>query len=183
MLTTNNKKRYQEIKKIIAHGINKNKKKNFWNRVADLPGHNYRLPNHLASLGVSQLSKLNEFNNKRLLIAKKYDVFFRKFQDIFTIQKINPNLTHYYQMYSILVKQKYKNKLLHCLKKNGIEASVHFDPPLHMQKYLKNFTKKLINTEILAKQIVTLPIYPLLKTTEQNKIFKVIRNWYKKKKL
>jgi dTDP-4-amino-4,6-dideoxygalactose transaminase len=50
-----------------------------------------------------------------------------------------------------------------------------------MQKYLKKFTKKLINTEILAKQIVTLPIYPLLKTTEQNKIFKVIRNWYKKK--
>ena len=84
-------------------------------------------------------------------------------------------------MYSILVKQKYRNKLLHCLKKNGIEASVHFDPPLHMQKYLKKFTKKLINTEILAKQIVTLPIYPLLKTTEQNKIFKVIRNWYKKK--
>ena len=31
MLTTNDKKRYEEIKRLIAHGINKDKKKFYWN--------------------------------------------------------------------------------------------------------------------------------------------------------
>ena len=183
MLTTNSKSRYHEIKKMIAHGINKNKKKKFWHRVADIPGHNFRLPNHLAALGVSQLSRLNKFNAKRLEIAKRYDLFLNKFTDIFIVQKINSNLTHSYQMYSVLVKQKYRNNLLYYLKSYGIEASAHFDPPLHKQLYLAKFAKKLINTEILAKQIITLPIYPLLKNSEQDKIFKVIKKWYKKIKI
>ena len=49
MLTTNNKEHYNKIKKIIAHGIDQQKKPVFWHREAILPGHNYRLPNHLAA--------------------------------------------------------------------------------------------------------------------------------------
>ena len=66
------------------------------------------------------------------------------------------------------------------LKKNNIEASAHFDPPLHQQKYLKKYSKKLPNTEKLAKEIITLPIYPILRQNDLNRIFKVIKNWYKK---
>ena len=182
MLTTNSKKKYSQIKKMIAHGISKDKKKHFWNREADLPGHNYRLPNHLAALGISQLSNLTKFNKKRLAIAKIYNNFFEKFTDIFTTQKVNKNLTHSYQMYSILLKSKYRNNLLYHLKKYKIEASVHFDPPLHLQNYLKKYKKKLKNTEKLSKEIITLPIYPTLNRNEINKILNSIKNWYKKNK-
>ena len=37
-----------------------------------------------------------------------------------------------------------------------------------------------MDTKKLAKEIVTLPIYPNLKNNEQNRIFKVIKNWYMK---
>ena len=80
-----------EIKKIIAHGINKGKKKYFWKREADLPGHNFRMPNHLAALGINQLNKLAKFNKKRRQIAKMYDKFLSKFPDIFTVQKVGKN--------------------------------------------------------------------------------------------
>jgi len=182
MLTTNSKKKYIEIKKLIAHGINKAKKKNFWNREADLPGHNFRMPNHLAALGISQIKNLSKFNKKRTKIAKMYGNFFKKFSDIFSVQKIGINLTHSYQMYSILVRSNYRNNLLYYLKKNNIEASAHFDPPLHRQKYLNKYSRKLKNTDKLAKEIVTFPIYPGLKQMEMNRIFKVIKNWYKKNK-
>jgi len=182
MLTTNSMERYIEIKKLIAHGINKSKKKHFWNREADLAGHNYRLPNHLAGLGISQFRQLSKFNKQRRKIAKKYDNFFKELLDKFYVQKVNSNLTHSYQMYSILINSKYRNNLLYYLKKNNIEASVHFDPPLHQQKYLKKYSKKLPNTEKLAKEIITLPIYPRLKQNDLNRIFKVIKNWYKKSK-
>ena len=180
MLTTNNKKKYIEAKKLIAHGINKSKKKYFWNREADLPGHNFRLPNHLAALGVSQLNRLKKFHKKRNEIANHYDKFLSKFSDVITIQSVNKNLTHSYQMYSCLVKSNYRNNFLFFLKKKGIEASVHFDPPLHKQKYLAKYKKKLLNTETLAKEIVTLPMYPGLKKREILKIFTTINEWYKK---
>ena len=83
-------------------------------------------------------------------------------------------------MYSVLVKANKRNNLLFYLKNRGIEASVHFDPPLHRQKYLKKYSTRLPNTEVLAKRLVTLPIYPSLKKKEINKIFKTIENWYKK---
>lgn len=180
MLTTNNKKKYIEIKKLIAHGINKSKKKYFWNREADLPGHNFRLPNHLAALGISQLSRLKKFNKKRNLIAKQYNKFLSKFPDVVKVQTVSKNLTHSYQMYSCLVKSKYRNSLLFFLKKKGVEASVHFDPPLHKQKYLAKYKRKLTNTETLAKEIVTFPMYPDLKKKEILKIFRTINEWYKK---
>ena len=183
MLTTNNKHRYIEIKKLIAHGINKNKKKYFWNREADLPGHNYRLPNHLAALGISQLKKLKQFNTKRREIAKKYDNFFSQYSDMFNIQKVNNNLTHSYQMYSVLIKANKRNNLLHYLKQKGIEALAYFDPPLHQQSYLKKYSTKLPTTDILAKEIITLPMSPALKRNEISRILKTIKNWYRKNKI
>ena len=47
------------------------------------------------------------------------------------------------------------------MRNKKIEVSVHFDPPLHEQKYLRSFNKKkLPQTDILSKEIVTLPIFP-----------------------
>ena len=179
MLTTNDKKRYEEIKKLIAHGINKDKKKFYWNRESDLPGHNFRLPNHLAALGISQLKRLKNLNNKRRKIARIYNTFLSKFPEIFLTQKIKKNLTHSYQMYSFQCNKKFRNSLLHYLKKKNIEASAHFDPPLHLQKYLKKYSINLPNTEILAKEIITLPMYPNLNKREIYRVLKNIENWYK----
>ncbi len=179
MLTTNDKTKYLKIQKIIAHGIDKNLKKKFWHRVATLPGHNFRMPNHLAALGINQLKQLSKFNKKRNLIAKKYNKFLKEFSDIFEIQTLSNDTTHSYQMYTFLVKKNMRDNLLRFLNKNKIEASAHFDPPLHQQKYLKKYYKtKLKNTDILSSQIITLPIYPLLKNSEINYIIKIIKKWY-----
>ena len=53
-------------------------------------------------------------------------------------------------MYTITVNSKIRDKLLYFLK-NNIEASAHFDPPLHSQKYLRKYYKKITMTEKLSK--------------------------------
>jgi len=181
MLTTNNKLEFEKIKLIIAHGIDKKLKKHFWHRQSSLAGHNFRLPNHLAALGISQLKRLNKFNKKRRLIAKKYDKFLSSFPNIIKVQKIDKNLSHSYQMYTFLIDSKFRNKLLYYLKSKNIEASAHFDPPLHKQNYLKRYSKEILkNTDILSKSIVSLPMYPDLKNHEINTIINTIKDWYKK---
>jgi perosamine synthetase len=180
MLTTNSKIKYEKVKKYIAHGINKNLKKHFWHRIADLPGHNFRLPNHLAALGDNQLKRLETFNKLRGNIAKRYDDCLVKFPSLFEIQKIESKFTHSYQMYTFLVKKNLRNNFLYFMKRHKIEASAHFDPPLHAQKYLSKYqNSNLSNTEILSKQIVTLPIYPDLKINEIKRVISTINKWVK----
>ncbi len=178
MLTLKKKSMYEEAKKLIAHGIKK-ERKYFWQRESSLAGHNYRLPNHLAALGASQLRKLKRFNNERNKIAQIYNQGLRKYSDLISVPKIPKNFTHSYQMYTIRVKQKLRNNFIFFLKSKGIEASAHFDPPLHKQKLFQKYKKdKLHNTEILSSEIVTLPMFPSLKKIEINFILKVIGNWY-----
>ncbi len=174
MLTFQDKRLFNKAKLIIAHGIDKNLKKNFWHRESSLPGHNYRLPNHLAALGFSQLNKLNLFNKKRRAIAKIYDKELSAFSNFFTVQKIPKNFTHSYQMYTVRVPHKHRSSFLNFMRKKKIEVSVHFDPPLHQQKYLKKYVKKkLPKTDIISKEIVTLPIFPDM---EKKQVQYVIKN-------
>jgi dTDP-4-amino-4,6-dideoxygalactose transaminase len=180
MLTTNSKREFDHVKKLIAHGIDKSLKKKPWHRIASIAGHNYRMPNHLAALGVSQLRKLKKFNSERQLIAKKYNNFFQNYPNVFKTQTLDKRFFHSYQMYSVLVKKELRDNLIKYLIKNKIEASCHFDPPLHKQKYLNKYNRfKLKNTEYLSKTIVTLPIYPGLKVSELNYMFIKIKKWLK----
>ena len=181
MLTFQDKKLFDKAKKIIAHGIDKDLKKNFWHRESSLAGHNYRLPNHLAALGLSQLNKLNLFNKKRRAIAKIYDKELSNLGNFFIIQKVPKKITHSYQMYTVRVPIKYRSKFLDFMRKKNIEVSVHFDPPLHQQKYLKDYyKKKLPKTDILSKEIVTLPIFPDMKIKEINYVINNIKKFLSK---
>ncbi len=180
MFTTNNKKQYNYVKKLIAHGIKKNPKKP-WLREAIIPGHNFRMPNHLAALGIIQLNQIKKFNSTRNKIAKKYNNFFSKYSNLFKVQKVLKNFTHSYQMYTILVNTKYRNSFLKYLIKFGIGASIHFVPPLHQQKYLQKYNKyKLINTEILSKKIITLPMSHYMTMKQANYVIKISKKWINK---
>ncbi len=182
MLTTNNPKHFNYVKKLIAHGIQKNVKFP-WKREAILPGHNFRMPNHLAALGVSQLRKLELFNKKRNEIAKSYNKFFNNFPNIIETQSVPKNIKHSYQMYTLRVKKNLRNSFLNYLNKNDIQASVHFFPPLHKQKYLSKFNKnKLKNTEILMNDIITLPMSPHLTERQIKYVKDISLKWLKKSK-
>ena len=126
-----------------------------------MPGHNFRMPNHLAAIGYLQLKKIEKFNKKRNQIASIYNSELSKINHKIHTPYIPKGYTHSYQMYTISVSKKIRNKLLNYLKTHNIEASAHFDPPLHSQKYLKKYNKmNLPITNKLSKEIITLPIFP-----------------------
>ena len=81
-----------------------------------------------------------------------------------------PRAKHVYQMYTIKLKKSNRDTSVKKLKQKGIEASVHFDPPVHLQTYYqKNYpTKKdsLPITEKLSQSIITLPMFPQMTKKE-----------------
>lgn len=160
MVAFNEGELIDKLKALRGHGIS-GKKENPWNRSAIIPGYNFRMGELNAAMGLAQLEKLDDMNNKRRRVAEKYKSFLKKFEDI-KLPKQDPLAKHVYQMYVIkLDKSIDRDNFVMKLREKGVEASVHFDPPIHLQPAYKNSDCVNLNvTEEVCKRVVTLPIYP-----------------------
>jgi dTDP-4-amino-4,6-dideoxygalactose transaminase len=114
-------------------------------------------------------------NRKRQKIAKIYDNFFKNFNSI----GYNENNNSSYQMYYIIVPLGLRNRLVNRLNQRGIMASVHFDPPIHLQTAYKVNNIQLLITEQISKSIITLPISSRQSSHETKKVCKVFYELYK----
>lgn len=176
MLTCHDDFYAQKVRALIAHGIMsttyaREKVQRPWLRAAETVGRNFRLPNPLAALGYQQMKRLPEFNARRQALARRYDDHFKTYAPIIKTPTVAEGATHVYQMYTILVPEYMRDHMILYLRDNDIGASVHFDPPVHIQPYyLAQGWKEgdLPITEALSREIITLPIYPDLTDAEQD---------------
>ena len=159
-----------------SHGITKDETK-FLN-VSNGPwyyeqmelGFNYRLTDIQAALGISQLSRIEEFVEKRKSIACWYDtklknkkikrpVFINGFESSWHLYVIQ--LTDEYI--------KYHKKLFVSLQQNGLGVQLHYIP-VHLQPFYRKFGFKEGDypvSEKYAKRAISIPIYPNLTKAEQ----------------
>jgi len=174
MITTNDEKLLQKIKTLMGHGIAKNtseriKAEKPWYRAAITAGYNFRMSNILAAIGVEQMKKLNKMNDLRREHAKYLNKKLKNVPGI-EIPVEAKDCKHVYQMYTIKVDPKKRDAMVKKLKESEIEASVHFDPPVHLQPfYMKNYGCKkgdLPVTKKLSESIITLPMYPGMSNKE-----------------
>ncbi len=186
MVTTNEEEIRDAVKTISGHGIasrlyDREKQEKPWLRKAILPGYNYRINEIQAAIGLVQTKKLNEMNKKRqdnahYLTNQLWDI-----NEIIT-PKTLPGRNHVYQMYIIKVKNIDRNSFVKFLIESGIEASVHFNPPLHEKgNYTQKYSKgNLPITEDTCKKIVTLPMFPELNKEQMDYIVSKIKQFIKK---
>lgn len=171
MLTTNNKKLANFVRSYSNHGLatqRKGRNQAVWFREADLAGYNYRLTDIQAAIAIVQLRKLERMNALRKRYAGYLNA--RLPQDQLDLPLTSFGSSHVYQMYTVKIRSPRINrkKLVENLNRKGIEASVHFYPPLHKQKLYRKFLRNsddLPITEKVAASILTLPLFPQM--TEQ----------------
>jgi perosamine synthetase len=167
MLTTNDDELARKVKALLAHGIDKSTyeredQDKSWFRSASLIGYNFRMSNILAAIGVEQLKKLPEMNQKRREVAERLTAALSDIPGIIPPTE-KPGNIHVYQMYTIRVNPEIRDDFVRGLNERGIGASIHFYPPVHhMLPYLEGSFRKddLSVTEKVIREIVTLPMYP-----------------------
>lgn len=187
IVTCNDSSLSQKIRALSAHGISPSmfgeiKKKRPWFRSAILPGHNYRMSNILAAIGLCQLRKVDSMNKKRQALASYYNKGIKNANLPISTPFVLQSTEHVYQMYTVQTEEGYRDNLVIFLRKNGIEASVHFDPPVHLQQFYKDYIKKktpLPNTEYLSKTIITLPMHSHLTHLQIDQIIQTIIFFFK----
>lgn len=181
MLTCIEKSLSDEARLLISHGIGptKSNKDTLPSRTSLIIGHNMRLAGLLGAMGVSQISRLKDFNEKRKLLASRYNKAFGKIENLKV--PVSPRFgVHSWHMYVIrLATENLRNWLFIWLRDRGIEVSIHYRPPLHQQQIYKKYRVKFLDytsSEKLEKTTLTLPLFPDLTFREQDYIIESIIN-------
>ena len=176
MLTCQDDDLFARVKALLGHGIpsqtvDREGVRQPWERSAVIPGHNWRLSNIQAAVGYHQMLKLDRLNNQRRAIADIYNRGFEERKLPVQCPIESPGAHHVFQMYTITVDPSHRNAFVLGLRKRGIGASVHFDPPVHLQDYYKENVPLHVpvpNSEALSKSLVTLPMFPTMTEEQAN---------------
>jgi len=130
-------------------------------------GWNMYMNEFSASIGLVQLSKLDILNKKRKKTAKIYS------KEINLENKMPYNNDCSYHMYWIRVKN--RSKFIKKLKSIGIETGIHYKP-IHQMSFYKS-RSKLLTTEKIGKEIVSIPVHPNLSDDDIEFIVKSINKF------
>lgn len=137
-------------------------------------GINSRLSEIQASILNVKLTHLNEDNNKRRIIAKYY------LDNIKNPKIILPKITDFkeHNFYVFVIRTKNRNKLQKYLETNGIGLLIHYPIPPHKQLAYKEWNHlKFPITEQIHKEILSIPISPILTKSESKKIVEVLNSF------
>ena len=189
VLVTNNKEYYRKALMLRNHGITRDRKKfvkKKYNSVyyeQQSLGYNYRLSDLHASLGLSQLEKIDKFYNKRLIIKKRYDQKLKNLPFIFP--KYEKNIKFSNHLYILMVDpsktSKKRDDFIKYLRKKNIITSIHYIP-IHKQPYYQknNFkSKEFSNSNFYYDNAISLPIFPDLTKKTQEYIIDSIKSFFR----
>lgn len=179
MICFKKKSHYEFAKKLRDHGMSDKRK--YWHEHV---GFNYRMTNLQAAVGLAQMERINFFINKKRVMAKKYRFYLHKSNYLF-FSKNFPNTKSSYWLYYIKLKKNIshlRDKIIHRLLENGIEARNCFYPVNLMPPYKKYYSKKnnISNSLNLSKCIIALPSSVNLVEKEIKNICLNIENILKK---
>ncbi|MFQ6085136.1 MAG: DegT/DnrJ/EryC1/StrS family aminotransferase [Candidatus Bathyarchaeia archaeon] len=154
MVTTDHDRYAEKLRLIRSHGKRDER--------ALMLGHNYRMTEIQAAIGVSQMSKLPRFLEKRRENANE---FTSRLSGVDGIElPFEPNdRKHSWYVYTIRVGLM-RDGLVRKLNKVGIGATVYYPVPVHLMPYYRKRLRigrgLLRETEKAAKQVISLPVHP-----------------------
>ena len=182
-VVTDSKEVYEKIKLIRSHG-RMDSTSYFENpnpAQYSMPGFNWRMSSITASLGISQLQKLDKIIQMRKDNASYISSRLSKCEKIQVPNVLKDN-EHIYQMYTIkLPNQKIRDDLQNYLVKMRIFSKIYFKPIHQMSFYKQNVnisTDSLPITEKISNQILTIPLYPNMTQEEKEYLVNTILEFF-----
>lgn len=135
----------------------------------DKLGYNSRLDELQAALLSVKLHHLDAWNARRREIARQYE---KRIDHPEIRMPFVPNwATPVWHLF--VVRTPRRDELQQHLKQHGVETLVHYPIPPHLQQcYVGIVNKSLPISELMASEILSLPIYPSMTKTEVDHVIK-----------
>jgi perosamine synthetase len=174
-ILTNNKDFADKARLLRSHGVVKDK--NGFNVMKEF-GYNYRICDIQASLGLSQLTKLNKFIAARNKIFLWYEKYLKDVESV--ILPVRPDYGRSAgHLYVIRVAEPaLRLPLYNFLRKKGVLVNFHY-PPVYSHPYYKELkiSGNCPSADLYGQTAITLPIYVGLGEKQVKNVCELIRKF------
>jgi len=186
MVVTRNAALAQRMKVMRLHGINRDAFDRFTAKVPSwyyeivAPGFKYNLTDIAAALGIHQLKRALEFQQRRQQIAAQYDAAFAGLPLLPTPQAQSGDV-HSWHLYPLRLSRAApitRDALIERLFAAGIGCSVHYIP-LHLQPYWRERynlkAQQFPHSQASYEGLVSLPIYPRMSDADVARVVREVK--------
>jgi dTDP-4-amino-4,6-dideoxygalactose transaminase len=147
--------------------------------ISDIPGRNSRLDELQAAILRVKLQYLDKDNKRRQSLALIYDELLANTG--LTLPEVCSGMNHVYHQYVVRLPQ--RDALQNYLQNAGIGTNIHYPVPIHLQPAYRDrlpFVTPLTLTEQVARQILSLPMFPQLSDEQIRRVSERIRHFFSK---
>jgi len=181
MITTNDEEVNKRLRKLRWCGINKDTftregKSYSWYYEIDELGYKFHMNDINAAIGLAQLAKLDNFNNRRREIFEKYNT---ELKNIVQTPIEKEHIKSAIHNYAIKVPEEKRDALMDFLAQKGISTGVHYFP-LHLHPIYKHIKADVPVSDRIWKKIVLLPMFPDLTKEQIEYIISSVKEFFEK---
>ncbi len=186
MVLTNSPKLQEALIRLRSHGITRDsgsmttESDGGWYYQQIELGFNYRITDIQAALGLSQLSRLDDFIARRRIITARYDEILSGLPIIKPIQH-SDGLSSFH-LYPVRICQHSGNKsrreVFDSLRSSGIGVNVHYIP-VHLQPYYQNLGFRKGDFPVAEQyysEAISLPVFYSLSDEDQDEVVEALKN-------
>jgi UDP-4-amino-4,6-dideoxy-N-acetyl-beta-L-altrosamine transaminase len=182
MVLTNDDGLAARLRLFRSHGITRDpallEKKDqggWYYEMIDL-GFNYRIPDILCALGLSQLKKLPRFLARRRALARTYRKAFSALPEV-ALQALPSGREHAWHLFTIQVPAAKRHALYDFLHARGILANVHYIPVHTLSYYRRAGWKdaRFPRAEAYYAGALSLPMHAGLTDADQRRVIAAVR--------
>lgn len=173
MMVTNNEELAEAARSFSDCGRDHRSGKYTMSRV----GYTLRLNTFNAAIGRVQLQRLNGWNERRRKIASLYRRELGSVEGVKLPPEGDLDAVPVYHLF--VIRSRFRDQIRDRLKRSGVESGIHYPIPIHLQRPYRDaygFSEgSFPESEQMAREVLSLPMYPDLSEEEVQLICDVVR--------
>ena len=145
-------------------------------RISQISGWNSRLDELQAAVLRVKLPYLDQNNESRIRLAAGYAECLEGVG--LKLPRTREGGTHVFHLY--VVRSSRRDELVEFIRKRGIRALIHYPVPIHLQPAYQGCripSEGLPETERVAREVLSLPMYPELSKAEQQAVVEAVTDF------
>jgi len=180
MVVTRNAELFDKLKLLRSHGMSVPSFDRYKGRAVSYdvisPGLNYRINEISSALGLVQLQKLQDANEKRRILVEHY---YARLDNVSSIsipyRHFSRGKPNYHIMPVLLSESIDRTAIIESMKQDGVQTSIHY-PAIQKFSAYKDKVNITPKAEYVSAHELTLPLYPNMTIDEVDIVCKTLIN-------
>lgn len=177
----NSEEELQYLQRLRLLGVDKDtteryKNKRAWDYDVLCQGFRYHMTNILASVGISQIKRVDEFIETRRKVCRAYSEAFRELDGVKIPQTDFANVSPF--IYSLRVLDGKREDLIDHLQSKNVDVGIHFIPVHKHTFYSEARRGDMSVTDEVVKQVLTLPLHSNMKPEFVERVIEGVVSFY-----